>query len=473
MSSLKFYTLIALTICMGVLMDLQNLVGISANQTQLHVLSQSAQPANCDTDILTIMEQIEQLCQALGQNEVCYGNRQVEAIPFDDVLDLQFNVPGDLLPLNEVQSLRLSTLDLNNSLWGVAQLRLLLADFRNLQDVELLLFGDVYIEDTASSDDLITMTSRVVASSPINLRNLPDLSGLIVTTAQPDQELLAIARSVDGAWILVEDVLMGYQGWVFSDLIAPSDEAQSFDALFISEDSYGYWRPMQAFMFQSGDNASCGDTITDGMLIQTENGLSRITLLINEVVVELLPSGNQQRAQALLQSNPTNGMNINMLQGQAQVTVNDVTYNVAPNMALNIPLDQNGVPSGTASVQNTSLTQNNIAWLGISVGIPMPIIGGDVASQVPDNQVGNNPPTTDNNPPTTGNNPPTTGNNPPPTNVSNPPPTSTDSNVPDTTPAPTENNNGNPPPHAGTPGPPPHAGTPGPPPHSNGGGNKP
>ncbi|MCL4253254.1 MAG: hypothetical protein KJ043_05690, partial [Anaerolineae bacterium] len=356
MSSLKFYTLITLTICMGVLMDLQNWVGISANQTQLHVSSQLDQPANCDTDILTIMEQIEQVCQALGQNEVCYGNRQVEAIPFDDVFDTQFSAPGDLLPLDEIQSLRLSTLDLNNNLWGVAQLRLLLADFRNLQDVELLLFGDVYIEDTASSDDLITMNTRVIASTPVNLRNAPDLNGLVVTTAQPEQELLALARSTDGAWILVEDMLMGYQGWVFSDLIAPSDEAQSFDVLLISEDSYRYWRPMQAFVFQSGNSDSCGDTVTNGMLIQTENGLSRITFLINEVVVELLPSGNQQRAQALVQANSTNGMNINMLEGQAQVTVNGTTYDVAPNSAVTIPLDENGVPASVEAVSIEEIT---------------------------------------------------------------------------------------------------------------------
>ncbi|HRF99330.1 MAG TPA: hypothetical protein PLZ51_29155, partial [Aggregatilineales bacterium] len=84
------------------------------------------------------------ICEALGENEICYGNREVEITPNDIEEPIEFLDPGDLLPLNQVRSLRLSTLDLENDIWGVAQIRLLLADFRNIQDVELLLFGDVF-----------------------------------------------------------------------------------------------------------------------------------------------------------------------------------------------------------------------------------------------------------------------------------------------------------------------------------------
>ncbi|HRF99331.1 MAG TPA: hypothetical protein PLZ51_29160, partial [Aggregatilineales bacterium] len=90
--------------------------------------------------------------------------------------------------------------------------------------------------------------------------------------------LRAVARNLDSTWIQVEDPEMGYIGWVFADLIAPSDAGVSFDTLFISDGTDAYWKPMQAFVFQSGDTESaCGNSMTDGMLIQTADGLSRIT----------------------------------------------------------------------------------------------------------------------------------------------------------------------------------------------------
>jgi len=338
---------------MGVLVGFDNLADESSdNQQQFTITNLPMQSIDCNRDILTIMEQIALTCEALGQNEVCYGNRQIEVTPNNERIPLEFFAPGDLLPINQVQSLRLSTFDIENELWGVAQIRLLLADFRNVQDIQILLFGDVYVEDSA--DERMTMNVIVQSSAPINLRTQPDLNGLVVTTAQPNRELLAVARTVDGAWIQVEDPDMGYLAWVFSELVSVSDTSQSLNDLLITDGTDEYWRPMQAFMFESGQAVSCDNSPTDGMLIQSADGMSRITFLINEVVVELLPGHNNQHASAFVQSNVANGMNINVIEGRAEVTVHGVMYEVLPDTALNIPLTLEGIPSGTASTQASS-----------------------------------------------------------------------------------------------------------------------
>jgi hypothetical protein len=353
----KLYILIAFTIFLGVLIGGRE--ALAESRLVPMGMATVAQDDTCDQDILTIMEQITQICEALGKNEICYGNRQVEITPRQDDEPVEFMTPGDLLPLNQVRSLRLSTLDLEQNLWGVAQIRLLLADFRNLQDVELLLFGDVQVQDP--TQDRLTVPIIVNSDVPINLRTTPDLNGLVVTVAQPTQSLMAVARNLDGTWIQVEEPTFGYVGWVFADLIAVADAGQSLDNLLISDGDDAYWKPMQAFMFQSGDSASCNNSLTDGMLIQTSDGLSRISFLINEVAVELLPGTNRTRATAFVQSNVANGMNLSVLDGRAQVTVGETTYEVTPNTVLTIPLNPNGLPVGTASISQTAPASSN--WM--------------------------------------------------------------------------------------------------------------
>lgn len=457
------------------------------------------QTPDCNQNILTIMEQIAQVCEALGPNEVCYGNRNVDVLPRNTRSILEFDEPGDQLPLNQVRSLRLSTLDLENDFWGIAQMRLLLADLRNLQDVELLLFGDVYVEDTTQERPLIDV--RVGSFSRVNLRNIPDLSGLVVTIIEPNQPLLAVARSVDGTWIQVEDPETGYQGWVYTDLVDVVDEGDSLAGLLIADASRPYWRPMQAFVFESGQTATCDNTLTDGMLIQTADGLTRITLLINEVTLELLPGANNRRATAFLQSNSTDGMNISMVEGRAEVSFGGATYEVAPDTSLQVSFDEQGQPSGIATSQ-TSALQTESVWLdSIIQAHNERLARPQTQIQQPAGTAGNAPViTAPQNPNTSGTSPQTTTGttvNPPadtgggspasPPDGGDPalPPPDTGGGDPplpppdtgggpeplppdDDNPAPPSNSGGGPPPHAGIPGPPPFAGTPGPPPHTGG-----
>lgn len=98
-----------------------------------------------------------------------------------------------------------------------------------------------------------------------------------------------------------------------------------------------------AFRFSSGIGASsCAQAEINGVMVRTPEGVAEVSLTINEVEISL-------GSTALISADATNGMNITMLDGTANVTTQGITQQVTFSQQITIPMAQNGdnlVPSG-------------------------------------------------------------------------------------------------------------------------------
>jgi hypothetical protein len=303
----------------------------------------------CEVDIVDIMDEVEQYCTGIGRDQVCYGNVEVNAIPRQQQIDLNFENPGDSADVSLIRSLYLSAMDVANDSWGIAQMRLLAnLTQQRPEEVTLLLFGDVSVEDT--SEPRVELEVTVNEDFAARIRNVPSINSLVIDVAQPGENVMAVGRLEDNSWIRVKEDELGRVGWVAADLLML--DGLDVESLTVDEADTPYFGAMQAFLFESGQSNACGSTISDGLLIQTPEGVARLTLLINEVSIELL--GADGGATALVEANSSTGMNINMLNGSANVSVDGSTVVVNTNTGVNVPLDESLSPVGSVSSPGTT-----------------------------------------------------------------------------------------------------------------------
>lgn len=109
----------------------------------------------CPVIVQTVLENLDSICQNTDRNEACYGNIELEAIPRDDVADFQFTEVGDIEGVANIGALRVSGMDTERDVWGVALMRLQanLPDTLPGQNVTFLLFGDVELINATRPDN--------------------------------------------------------------------------------------------------------------------------------------------------------------------------------------------------------------------------------------------------------------------------------------------------------------------------------
>jgi hypothetical protein len=126
----------------------------------------------------------------------------------------------------------------------------------------------------------------------------------------------------------------GATGWVVEDV---DDNNERLPTLV--RDPGMFYGPMQAFYFSSGiGDAACSAAPDSGILIQTPEGASELTLSANEVSMEL---GSTVYLQAQAQDNLT----INVLEGQARVTALGQTQTALAGTRVQVRLDANLRPA--------------------------------------------------------------------------------------------------------------------------------
>ncbi|NDJ86954.1 MAG: hypothetical protein GYB66_13820, partial [Chloroflexi bacterium] len=92
----------------------------------------------------------------------------------------------------------------------------------------------------------------------------------------------------------------------------------------------------QAFYFRTGvDDRPCAAAPDSGILVQTPKGVGEITLLVNEVTIDL-------GSTAYLQSQPNAAMTISVVEGQATVTAAGASANVPAGNRVQVPTDATG-----------------------------------------------------------------------------------------------------------------------------------
>lgn len=106
-----------------------------------------AQDDTCPQIIYDAVLQASDACADTGQNEICYGNSNITAIPRSDA-KITFAHPGDISPLSDIQSIQSSGLNGND--FGIALMRVQANVPNSLpgQVITFMLMGEASLEDS-------------------------------------------------------------------------------------------------------------------------------------------------------------------------------------------------------------------------------------------------------------------------------------------------------------------------------------
>ncbi|MBZ0284836.1 MAG: SH3 domain-containing protein [Anaerolineae bacterium] len=327
------------------------------------------QAGDCTELVRTALEATDDVCEATGRNQACYGHVMLEAAPQAGLESLDFDTVGDRIDLDELNTLRLSPMNEVEGTWGVALMRLQ-ADIpeEKPENVTLLLFGDVEVENAVSTPTLMDVTA--VGLGNINVRRDPDNDAFVMTTLAKGQVVTARGRSEDNRWLYVDLPSGTGRGWVSARLM---DGTSSFDNLNVVTPSLADYGPMQAFYLETGSNeSSCDSAPNDGILIQTPEGVAEVRLWINEVKIHL-------GSTAFISAGRDNQMVVNTLEGQARVEALGVEQVAVAGTGVTVPLS-GGKPSAPPSQaqsyqtnQVNNLPVNNLSEQ-ITIAPPLPTL---------------------------------------------------------------------------------------------------
>ncbi|MBI5929585.1 MAG: SH3 domain-containing protein [Chloroflexi bacterium] len=303
------------------------------------VVAQAQSDTDCPEIVQTAFVLTTANCDTLERNQACYGHLVLDAEPQTGYPNFTFEQPGDVVNVVEVRTLRLSAMDENTGAWGVAMIKIQ-ADLEQTmpQDVTFLMFGDVALDNA-------TQLIPVTAISEVNIRSEPSTVSTILATLETGDVVTASGRLEDSSWLRV--LVPGQPdkaGWVFVELVRADAEVTTLpviDLASLGDESaeigpqYG---PMQAFYFQTGtDDAGCPEAPNSGLLIQTPEGVAEVTLLTNEVDVQL--SGT-----AYLEAQAGGEMAVNVVEGSAQVTSMGVTRTAVAGTSVSVPMSDTLAP---------------------------------------------------------------------------------------------------------------------------------
>ncbi len=149
----------------------------------------------CSPVMLQAVESANRRCRSLDTNQMCYGNALAEARSQPGISNFEFSKPGDVIDLETLSTLRLSATNPANNQWGIVLMQVH-AEVRNLgrDDVTLLLFGDVDIENQYQDFSDGVPANVNVGNDVLNIRRSPGIDSPIIERLEEGIEV----RVIDG-----------------------------------------------------------------------------------------------------------------------------------------------------------------------------------------------------------------------------------------------------------------------------------
>jgi hypothetical protein len=285
----------------------------------------------CSRIVDSALQATETLCDNTRINQACYGHEHLEAEFISSIDASAFDRAGEKIDISELQSLRLSALDTNSGVWGVAlmQVQARLPQIAPVKRVTFLMFGDVEVRNGIEPPDPVPVT----ASGAVFVRHQPDTTSTTFAVLPRGQVVDAVGRTADNEWLYVSLAAEGERGWIAADSINADAGVSSLN---IVNPEIAHFGPMQAFYLQTGqgEEPECEELPESGMLIQTPDGVAEVSLWVNEVKVRL-------GSTAFIQVTPDEDMSITMLEGHASVEAFGVEVTAEAGEQLTVPLDEN------------------------------------------------------------------------------------------------------------------------------------
>lgn len=292
----------------------------------------------CSLIVQTALESTREVCDGTERNEACYGNTPLEAQPKPGVSNFTFNQQGDREEVADIQTLRLSSMNIETGAWGIALLELQASIPDSLpENVTMLLFGNVEISD-ASNQEPILITGEISSTSRVYLG--ASLDSTVVNLLEPGTAITATGRSSDATWVRIRYGESG-TGWVAANVLALQDDIQNLRVTDPTLPDTPQFGPMQAFTFHSSrDDAPCEAAPDSGLLIQTPEGVGQVRMLVNEVVV------NVGSTVFFTGGSDDSDMDISTLDGLAVIIIDGVRYFIPAGSWREVPIDEDFQISG-------------------------------------------------------------------------------------------------------------------------------
>lgn len=304
-----------------------------------------AQAIDCPVIVRIALAATDEVCAATGRNQACYGNVTLEAEAQEGITDFQFNKPGDLVNVSQVKKLRLSALDQQQQLWGVALMRIQanVPDTLPGQNVTFLLFGDVEIQNAGQSND-DTVAIEVTASKAVIVYEQPLDTSAILAGIIANDKMLVDGQSSDNLWLRVRLPNDGSKyGWIHNEDVIGEGINQLPVIDFEQEknqDVTRSFRPMQAFYFKSGfQDRPCAQAPDSGILIQAPENAGPIELRVNDVDITL-------GSTAYFQAQAGGEMTLSVIEGAALIEANGEARAVPAGTQVRVPMNDSLEASG-------------------------------------------------------------------------------------------------------------------------------
>ncbi|HRF97582.1 MAG TPA: hypothetical protein PLZ51_20380, partial [Aggregatilineales bacterium] len=223
-----------------------------------------AQSGACPDIVAAALDSAEEYCLDKGRNTLCYGNFLGEASPVDGADEFNFNEVGDVVSLNDLSTLTLAPMDVDNGTWGVAlmQMQANLPDTLPGQNVTFLIFGDVALENATDGGEILetTITTRGRVRSEPNSDNAQNVLGAI----DANTVVVAYGRDESGDWARIRHDFGG--AWVATEILR--DRSMVVDLPVVDVDAAPPPTPMQSFYFTTGiGDKPCAEAPDSGLLI--------------------------------------------------------------------------------------------------------------------------------------------------------------------------------------------------------------
>lgn len=381
----------------------------------------AAQPgpmATCGAQIRAALTTAISYCESLVRNQACYGHtlgvvsmrNEAETSPWVNV--------GDVADLTRIRGVSLSPMNVETGDWGVALMEVQgsLPDTLPGQNVTVVAFGDVILEDTVS--ETVRIPAQALAAANVRVR--PSVGSWVVGGVTEGEAVTVTGQATTAAgetWLQVkyDDYRTG-TGWILASLVDVAGQAVPT----VSEDSLIYGN-MQAFYLRTGLGVpQCAELPSSGVILKTPEDAGLVSININGIDLSL--GSTAFVSMSSTEAGGSTTLDITLLEGHSLVNVMGEERVLIPGSRTSVALDPSGraasPPSEAVDYEPQALEPYSDLLRDLSVELPAPAgefndewdsdINGDFGASVIGGASPNRPGTQPNQP---GANPPIPGSN--------------------------------------------------------------
>ena len=153
--------------------------GFSSNLTATAMADNNA---SCQALIDKTIQASDNYCNGTASNTACYGNNTLKAELVPNASQ-RFSERGDIIPVNKLQRLSASPLNLNNDQWGIAVFKVVANLPRSLpgQTVTMVVFGNTTLDNQSGGSDSLQSFYFSSELGQIVCEKIP-FDGLMITS---------------------------------------------------------------------------------------------------------------------------------------------------------------------------------------------------------------------------------------------------------------------------------------------------